>query len=46
MWLSGGADAGREGVFVMHLMQRKGFNEMDAEYWKEKGWTGRKRPWR
>lgn len=32
--------------FVMHLMQRKGFNEKDAKYWKEKGWTGRKRPWR
>lgn len=31
--------------FVMHLMQRKGFNESDARYWKEKGWTGSKRPW-
>lgn len=32
--------------FAMHLMQRKGFNEADARYWKEKGWTGNKRPWR
>ena len=32
--------------FVMHLMQRKGFNERDAGYWKEKGWTGSKRPWK
>lgn len=32
--------------FVMHLMQRKGFNESDARYWKEKGWTGSKRPWK
>ncbi len=32
--------------FAMHLMQRKGFNEADARYWKEKGWTGNVRPWR
>lgn len=32
--------------FAMHLMQRKGFNEADVRYWKEKGWTGNKRPWR
>lgn len=32
--------------FAMHLMQRKGFNEADARYWKEKGWMGNKRPWR
>ena len=32
--------------FAMHLMQRKGFNERDAKYWKEMGWTGRKRPWK
>ncbi len=32
--------------FMMHLLQRKGFNEADRIYWKEKGWTGRKRPWK
>ncbi len=32
--------------FMMHLMQRKGFNERDARYWKEKGWTGNVRPWK
>ncbi len=31
---------------IMSLMQRKGWNKADADYWKEKGWTGRKRPWR
>lgn len=32
--------------FIMHLMQRNGFNEADKNYWKEKGWTGNKRPWK
>ena len=32
--------------FVMHLAQKKGFNEADSIYWKEKGWTGKKRPWK
>ena len=31
---------------IMRLAQKKGFNGADAEYWKAKGWTGRKRPWR
>lgn len=31
---------------VMGMMQRNGFNPADAEYWKEKGWTGKKRPWK
>lgn len=31
--------------FGMHLLQRKGFNETDRNYWKNKGWTGSKRPW-
>lgn len=32
--------------FAMHLMQRNGYNERDVNYWKEKGWTGNKRPWK
>ncbi len=32
--------------FAMHLMQRRGFNEADEKYWKEKGWTGNGRPWK
>ncbi len=32
--------------FIMHLMQRNGFNERDVKYWKDKGWTGKKRPWK
>ncbi len=32
--------------FVMHLAQRKGICETDVKYWKEKGWTGKDRPWK
>lgn len=31
---------------IMRLLQKNGFNKADAQYWKEKGWTGKKRPWR
>ncbi|MGN0630609.1 MAG: flavodoxin family protein [Ruminococcus sp.] len=32
--------------FIMHLLQRNGFNKRDADYWREKGWTGKVRPWK
>ena len=32
--------------FIMHLMQKKGWNPKDVSYWKEKGWTEKKRPWK
>ncbi len=32
--------------FLMHLLQRNGITEKDRLYWKEKGWTGNKRPWK
>ena len=32
--------------WIMHLMQRNGFNACDVEYWKSKGWTEKNRPWR
>lgn len=32
--------------WLMHLVQRKGFNPCDVEYWKAKGWTGKNRPWK
>lgn len=32
--------------FIMSMMQKNGFNEADVNYWKEKGWTQGKRPWR
>ena len=32
--------------YVMHFVQRKGFGPKDASYWKEKGWTGSRRPWK
>jgi multimeric flavodoxin WrbA len=31
---------------IMSLMQRNGWNKKDADYWKEKDWTGSKRPWK
>ena len=31
---------------IMRLMQRNGWNKADMDYWKEKGWTGSKRPWK
>lgn len=32
--------------FIMHLMQKNGWNQLDVDYWKAKGWTGKKRPWK
>ncbi len=29
---------------IMRIAQKNGFNKADADYWKEKGWTGKKRP--
>lgn len=31
---------------VMRLVHRHGWNRADADYWRDKGWTGNKRPWR
>lgn len=31
---------------VMRQMQKRGWNEADAAYWRDKGWTEKKRPWR
>ena len=31
---------------IMRQMQKHGFNEADMNYWKAKGWTGKKRPWK
>ena len=32
--------------FIMHLLERNGWNQTDVDYWKEKGWTENKRPWK
>ena len=32
--------------FLMHLLQKNGWNPKDVEYWKAKGWTGKTRPWK
>ncbi len=31
---------------IMRQMMKHGWNEADVNYWKNKGWTGKKRPWR
>ena len=32
--------------WMMHLLQRKGFNPRDVRWWKEHGWTENVRPWK
>ncbi len=35
------------GMFlIVHFLQKKGLNPNDAKYWKDRGWTGKKRPWK
>lgn len=31
---------------IMRLVQKNGWNKADSDYWHEKGWTGKKRPWK
>ncbi len=31
---------------LMRMLQKNGWNERDVNYWKEKGWIGKKRPWK
>ncbi|HBG66747.1 MAG TPA: flavin reductase [Treponema sp.] len=31
--------------FLMRMLQKKGWNERDVLYWKERGWDGKARPW-
>lgn len=31
---------------IMRLVQKKGWNEADKNYWYEKGWTDKKYPWK
>ncbi len=31
---------------IMRMVQKSGWNETDANYWKEKGWDGKNRPWK
>lgn len=32
--------------YMMRWMNKRGWNEADCAYWKEKGWLGKKRPWK
>lgn len=31
---------------VMRQIQKRGWNEADISYWRDKGWTEKKRPWK
>lgn len=31
---------------IVRMLQKRGWNEADVSYWKEKGWDGKKRPWK
>ena len=31
---------------IMRMMMKNGWNELDTEYWKQKGWLDNKRPWK
>lgn len=32
--------------YIMRHMHKKGMNPVDQEYWREKGWLGKGRPWK
>ena len=32
--------------YLMRMLQKKGWNEKDVKYWKEKGWDKKSRPWK
>ena len=35
-----------KGLFnIMRLVQKNGWNQADVDYWQEKGWLDKKRPW-
>lgn len=36
---------GRLFFTMMHFANRNGWNPADSQYWKDKGWTGKARPW-
>ena len=31
---------------IMHMLQKNCWNPTDMNYWKDKGWLGKKRPWK
>lgn len=32
--------------YIMRMLQKSGWNEADVNYWKEKGWDKKSRPWK
>lgn len=40
-------DIKTKGFFnIMRMLQKNGWNKADVDYWNEKGWSGKKRPWK
>lgn len=37
---------GRMFFTIFHFANKRGWNPADSEYWKAKGWTEKKRPWK
>ena len=31
---------------IMRMLQKDGWNEADKQYWYDKGWIGKERPWK
>ena len=31
---------------IMRMLQKNGWNKSDVDYWNEKGWSDKKRPWK
>ena len=31
---------------IMRMVQKKGWNPMDVDYWRKNGWLGKERPWK
>ena len=32
--------------FIMRMLHKDGWNKADVDYWNEKGWSDKKRPWK
>lgn len=32
--------------FIMRMLHKDGWNKVDVDYWNEKGWSDKKRPWK
>lgn len=32
--------------YIMRMLQKSGWNEVDCQYWQERGWNKKERPWK